>query len=66
MLAASRVGGLAKNAHTGPSALLADALAPAAMVLGPKAGLELVEALPDCKAYLVSKDLTSTKTDDSL
>ncbi len=38
--------------------MLADALATALMVMGPARGLELIEALPACEAYLVAKDLT--------
>jgi thiamine biosynthesis lipoprotein len=53
---------LASATVTAPTATLADGLATATMVLGPKAGLRLVESLPGCKAYLVLKDLEIVKT----
>jgi thiamine biosynthesis lipoprotein len=40
-----------------PSAMLSDALSTALMVLGPQAGLVLVEGLPQVEALLVGKDL---------
>ena len=36
---------------------VADALATALVVMGPKRGLALIESLPSCEAYLVGKDL---------
>jgi thiamine biosynthesis lipoprotein len=39
-----------------PTAMLADALVTAVMVLGPTAGRALVDRFPGCTAYLVSKD----------
>jgi thiamine biosynthesis lipoprotein len=53
---------LASATVTAPSAALADALATATMVLGPQSGLGLIESLPGCEAYLVSKDLEVVKT----
>jgi FAD:protein FMN transferase len=41
-----------------PSGMEADALATALMVLGSARGLDLVETLPTCEAYLVTKDMT--------
>jgi thiamine biosynthesis lipoprotein len=41
-----------------PTAILADALATAIMVLGSESGLELVNAFPGCKGCLVTKDQT--------
>jgi thiamine biosynthesis lipoprotein len=43
-------------------AATADALATLAMVLGPRRGRALLEDLPDCEGYLVSKDLEVTRT----
>ncbi len=40
-----------------PSAMLADGLATAVMVLGSQDGLALVEKLPGCSAYLADKNL---------
>lgn len=45
-----------------PSAMLADGLATAVMVLGPQAGLRLVEALPGCEAYVLGKELAVWQT----
>lgn len=47
-----------------PSAMMADGLATAAMVLGPEASLSLVERLPHCQACLVDKDLHQFSTVD--
>ena len=44
------------------TAALADGLATLVMVLGPRRGRELIEAVPDCEGYLVSKDLTITRS----
>ncbi len=43
-------------------AATADALATLVMVLGPRRGRALLEDLPDCEGYLVSKDLEVTRT----
>jgi FAD:protein FMN transferase len=43
-------------------AALADALATLVMVLGPRRGLELLEDLPGCEGYLVTKDLRVLRT----
>jgi FAD:protein FMN transferase len=40
-----------------PTAVLADALATAVMVMGPRRGIELVETIPGCECYLVTKGL---------
>ncbi len=40
-----------------PSAMLADGLATAVMVLGSQDGLALVEKLSGCSAYLADKNL---------
>lgn len=53
---------LASATITAPNAALADALATAVMVLGPKPGCELVNALPGCAAYLVSKNLEISRS----
>ena len=41
---------------------MADALATLTMVLGPRRGRDLIEALPDCEAYFVSKNLDVVRT----
>jgi len=43
-------------------AATADALATLVMVVGPRAGRELLEDLPGCEGYLVAKDLQVTRT----
>lgn len=48
---------LASATVVAPSAALADALATAIMAAGKKAGLELLNTFPNCKAYLITKDL---------
>jgi thiamine biosynthesis lipoprotein len=53
---------LASATIIAPTAALADALATAAMVLGPRAGLELIGPWPECSAYLVSKDLETFRS----
>jgi thiamine biosynthesis lipoprotein len=53
---------LASSTVIAPNAATADALATMTMVLGPRRGRELIEALPDCEAYFVSKDLEVTRT----
>ena len=53
---------LASATVIAPSAMLSDGLATAVMVLGPSAGLALVESLPGCQAYVVSKNLEVGKT----
>ena len=53
---------LASATVTAPTAALAVALATGTMVLGPQSGAGLIESLPGCEAYLVSKDLEVVKT----
>jgi thiamine biosynthesis lipoprotein len=53
---------LASSTVSAPNAMLADALATLTMVLGPQRGRDLIEALPDCEAYFVSKNLDVTRT----
>lgn len=53
---------LASSTISAPNAMMADALATLTMVLGPRRGRDLIEALPDCEAYFVSKDLDVTRT----
>jgi thiamine biosynthesis lipoprotein len=45
-----------------PNVMLADGLATALMVLGPKDGRELIEQMKDCEAYMVGKDLSHYQT----
>lgn len=45
-----------------PNVMLADGLATAIMVLGPKDGRELIEQMKDCEAYMVGKDLSHYQT----
>jgi len=56
---------LASATVIAPTAALADALATTLMVLGPRDGLSLIEQMPDCYAYLVTKDLQVIKSADS-
>lgn len=53
---------LASATIIAPSAMLADGLATAAMVLGPAATMQMVDRLPNCDAYLVTKELQIFKT----
>jgi thiamine biosynthesis lipoprotein len=53
---------LASSTVSAPNAVTADALATLTMVLGPRRGRDLIEALPDCEAYFVSKNLDVTRT----
>jgi thiamine biosynthesis lipoprotein len=53
---------LASSTVSAPNAMMADALATLTMVLGPKRGRDLIEALPDCEAYFVSKNLEVTRS----
>jgi thiamine biosynthesis lipoprotein len=53
---------LASATVVAPDAATADALATLSMVLGPRRGRELLEELPDCEGYLVSKALEVTRT----
>lgn len=53
---------LASSTVSAPNAMMADALATLTMVLGPRRGRDLIEALPDCEAYFVSKNLDVTRT----
>lgn len=45
-----------------PSAMLADGLATAVMVLGAQAGLELIDGCDGCAAYVLGKDLTAQQS----
>lgn len=53
---------LSSSTVTAPTVALADGLATALMVLGAKDGLELVESLDGCEAYLVGKDMRTYNT----
>ena len=53
---------LASATIIAPSAMLADGLATTAMVLGPTTTMQMVDRLPDCEAYLVTKELQIFKT----
>lgn len=53
---------LASATITAPTAVQADAMATAVMVLGPEAGCELIEGLPGCSGYFVSKNLNILQT----
>jgi thiamine biosynthesis lipoprotein len=53
---------LASVTVVGKTAMQADALATALMVLGVSDGLALIETLPGVEAYLVMKDLTTSQT----
>jgi thiamine biosynthesis lipoprotein len=45
-----------------PNAAMADALSTLTLVLGRRAGRDLLEALPGCEGYFVSKQLDVTRT----
>jgi thiamine biosynthesis lipoprotein len=53
---------LASATVVAPDAATADALATLVMVLGPRAGRDLLEGMPGCQGYLVSKQLEVTRT----
>ena len=53
---------LASSTVIASDAATADALATLTMVLGPRAGRELLEDLPDCEGYFISKNLEVTQT----
>jgi thiamine biosynthesis lipoprotein len=53
---------LASATVMAPTAALADALSTLAMTLGPGRSRELLEDLPECEGYLVSKDLEVVRT----
>jgi thiamine biosynthesis lipoprotein len=53
---------LASATVAAPDAATADALATLCMVLGPRRSRELLEDLPDCEGYFVSKELEVTRT----
>jgi FAD:protein FMN transferase len=53
---------LASATVTAPAAALADALATAAMVLGPERALAVVESFDDCEGFFVGKDLRQYRT----
>lgn len=53
---------LASSTVIAPDAATADALATLTMVLGPRRGRAVLEDLPDCEGYFVSKTLEVTRT----
>ncbi|MCP3980631.1 MAG: FAD:protein FMN transferase [bacterium] len=53
---------LASATVVAADAATADGLATLAMVLGPRRGRELIEDLPGCEGYFVSKKLEATRT----
>ncbi len=53
---------LASSTVLAEDAATADALATLTMVLGPQRGRELLEDLPGCEGYFISKDLNVTRT----
>lgn len=53
---------LASATVTAPTVALADALATAAMVMGPERSLALLESMPGCEGLLIKKDLTRKQT----
>jgi thiamine biosynthesis lipoprotein len=53
---------LASATVLAPDAATADGLATLVMVLGPRRGRALLEDLPDCEGYLVSKQLAVVRT----
>jgi len=53
---------LASSTVSAPDAATADALATLTMVLGSQAGLDLIESLPGCEAYFVTKNLDVHRT----
>ncbi len=57
---------LASATVVAPTALDADALATALMVLGSSAGIALAESLPDTEAFLVTKQLATLQTSGAL
>ena len=57
---------LASSTVTAPTAALADGLSTLSMVLGPRRSREILESLPGCEGYFVSKDLAVTKTEGFL
>ncbi len=54
--------GLASSTIVAPDAATADALATLTMVLGPDRSLDLLEDLPGCEGYLVTKNLEVVRT----
>jgi len=54
--------GLASSTVMAPTAVMADGLATLTMVLDVRRSLELLESLPDCEGYFVSKWLDVSKT----
>ena len=53
---------LASSTVIAPNAATADALSTLTLVLGRRAGRDLLEALPGCEGYFVSKQLDVTRT----
>jgi thiamine biosynthesis lipoprotein len=53
---------LASATVCAPTVALADGLATASMVLGPKQALATIDSLPDCEGFFIDKDLQQYKT----
>lgn len=53
---------LASSTVIAPTVALADGLATALMVLGAQDGLDLIESMDGCEAYLIGKDLRTLNT----
>jgi thiamine biosynthesis lipoprotein len=53
---------LASSTVIAPDAATADALATLTMVLGPRISRDLLETIPGCEGYFISKDLEVTRT----
>jgi len=53
---------LASSTVIAPNAATADALSTLTLVLGPRVGRDLLETLPGCEGYFVSKQLEITRT----
>jgi thiamine biosynthesis lipoprotein len=53
---------LASSTVIAPNAATADALSTLTLVLGPSAGRDLLESLPACEGYFISKQLEITRT----
>ncbi len=62
VLSYSRFPELASCTLSAPTAAEADALATMAMVVGPSRTEQILEELPGCEAYLISKQLEVTQT----
>ncbi|GAB4337362.1 MAG: FAD:protein FMN transferase [Desulfobulbaceae bacterium] len=53
---------LASATVIAPTVVLADALATAAMVMGPEKSMDLIASLPGCEGYFIAKDLREFST----